>query len=625
MLSTFTTPKRRRGLRGTARKVSREQLAAAAPLPSPLTPSSLYSQSSSHASSSSFSSTHTISEMSLATSMTSVSPASTSGHSHCVEESTSSSNEISYEERPTASKQHNYPPPLPPTIPLSPFEIFKLRLAAERRHSRKESSGSFLADTPVRVVRVAGRGGQGSRPRALPVDLNTPILPPAPTPLPPEIRRSFSASAAISPKQSTRIVGRGGVGSRPRGLLGSDLPLTAPQFVTPPPAPPPPPPQTSAMIQEVPQPPVVYRPGGRGGAGSRPRKVKPQTEGKEKEKDFKFPWKGKGKAKADVSVNALTRTDSRFSTVSSIAFAPAPTMPYPKPISPDPTPSIASVDSWDAHLAHQQSNRISKLTRTLGADFDFPGKSRLNGPQAPLDPRAAKLARRSSVSVPDTPLDNTPSSRLDYSARRQSSYGSLVQQARNDPPLARSSSHREVWESDEYRHSPDMRNNTDSPSTGYYPAPPRPSQAYPDALDYLDETEYLEDEEYFEEDVSEILSLNQSDDPRFSLNSESSAQVHVQPRFEIEDTDSEYGRVLTPTLFAPHSDDSRVATPLPDNKQRFESPFQTMPLFVLPWEPTDRPSGPAADGLAQEWSGEWNERDMQSVIRSLRTLKYSAD
>lgn len=490
---------------------------------------------------------------------------------------------------------------------------------------RKESTPSLPA-TPVRVVRVAGRGGQGSRPRALPVDPNAPAPAPtpAPMPLPPrEIRRSTSTASGVA-QQPTRIVGRGGVGSRPRGLLFSEQ-QAAPQFATPPlaaPAPPPPPP-TASMIQETPRPPVVYRPSGRGGAGSRPRKVKPQSE--EKEKEFKFPWKGKGKAKVDLSASALTRTDTRFSEISSIAFAPPETQRHQKPINPDPlmpsNTSFTSIDSWDAHLAHQQSNRINKLARTLGADFSFPGKTNSNGPHGPLDAQAVKLARRSSISVPSAPLDEIAS----HSSRRQSSYGSLVQPAQNDSASSTHSSdhRREVWDSSEHQPSPYIygaRNITDSPTQGYYPAPPRPPQAYPDAPEYDEDDDYLEDED----EVSEILSLSQSDDPRFSLNSQSSGEVHVQPPFEIEETDSEYGRAQTPTRFAPYSD-SRGETPLPDDKQRFESPFQTMPLFVLPWEPTHRPSGPAADELANEWSGEWNQKDMQSVIRSLRTLKFSGD
>ncbi|KAJ7822696.1 hypothetical protein B0H13DRAFT_356839 [Mycena leptocephala] len=460
--------------------------------------------------------------------------------------------------------------------------------------------------------------------RARSPSIPTPLLPPHPRPYAsPAARNSPQHVYGVWRCPATYpIVGRGGVGSRPRGLLFSeqqhasirDATIGSSHTATAP---------TNRIDDQERRAPAVYRPSGRGGAGSRPRKVKPQSE--EKEKEFKFPWKGKGKAKVDLSASALTRTDTRFSEISSIAFAPPETQRHQKPINPDPlmpsNTSFTSIDSWDAHLAHQQSNRINKLARTLGADFSFPGKINSNGPHGPLDAQAAKLARRSSISVPSTPLDDIAS----HSSRRQSSYGSLVQPAQNDSASSTHSSdhRREVWDLSEHQPSPYIygaRNITDSPTQGYYPAPPRPPQAYPDAPEYDEDDDYLEDED----EVSEILSLSQSDDPRFSLNSQSSGEVHVQPPFEIEETDSEYGRAQTPTRFAPYSD-SRGETPLPDDKQRFESPFQTMPLFVLPWEPTHRPSGPAADELANEWSGEWNQKDMQSVIRSLRTLKFSGD
>ncbi|KAJ7657767.1 hypothetical protein DFH06DRAFT_454028 [Mycena polygramma] len=576
MLSTFTTPKRRRGLRG---KASREKLPATVP-PSPSTPSSLYSHNStdSRTSTSSFASTHTISEMSVTT-MTSYSADSTNLN-NCVEEPVAGPSTLAQDVHPHNSKHHNYPPPVQNNTPLSPIEMFKLRLAGgvEGMHARKQSTGS-LSGGPVRVVRVAGRGGQGSRPRALPVDPNSSTTP---RPLPPrENLRSPLAPSGPATKLPTRIVGRGGVGSRPRGLLVSDPP---PQFGMPQnPELPPPPLATAAMIQETPrpQPPAVYRPGGRGGAGSRPRKVKPQPEerdrDRDKDKDFKFPWKGKGKAKADLTANALTRTDTQFSTVSSLAFAPAPTSPRQRELSPQP--SIASMDSWDAHLAQRQTNTTNKLTRTLGADFVLPGGSNSASPVRP-----------------------------DYSARRRSGFGSLMQHLQTNSLSSLSSSNsRENQAPDDYRRSPHGSEDIHNPD------------------DSLEGPEHPTDDAYLSDDVSEILSFTPSTDPRFSLSSDSisSGQIHVQPRLDLDsETDSDYARrlTMTPTQFAAYSDsDSRQHTPTPDDKQRFESPFQTMPLFVRPWEPT------AADELAsQEWSGEWNQRDMQSVIRSLRTLKFSA-
>ncbi|KAJ6559437.1 hypothetical protein DFH09DRAFT_1483961 [Mycena vulgaris] len=165
--------------------------------------------------------------------------------------------------------------------------------------------------------------------------------------------------------------------------------------------PPPLPTRAAALIQETPKPPVVYRPGGRGGAGSRPRKVKPQAEDPGEEKEFKFPWHGKGKARAELTAKALMRTDTRDSTVSSIQFIPASTRPHQKPINPDPydfacgstvpgpsrRPSTTSTFSFqstssDGRKARQQS----KLARTLGAGFAEHAQ-------------AANLPPRSSVSI----------------------------------------------------------------------------------------------------------------------------------------------------------------------------------------------------------------------------------
>ncbi|KAF7335692.1 hypothetical protein MVEN_02224600 [Mycena venus] len=643
MLSGLTTSKRRRGLRG---KASREKLPA--PAPQSTSTKSLYSlsTSSSRASTPSLASTRTISKMSHATSMTSFSLASSS--SHCDEPIHS---EITVEDRfpPPPPSQRAYLPPTNKVVPaLSPMEIFKLRLA-EGTHSRKGSTMSALSTTPVKVVRVAGRGGQGSRPRALSVAAQAPG-PASVMPLPPrDIRRSiFAPSPSAQPHRRTR---RPGFASPGIALIrftsvSVSISVSAINLHT-----------AAAATQNSGR---GANPGGAapargispqavgGGAGSRPRKVKPQPPPEKKEdkdgKDqFKFPWKGKGKAKAqaaavDLSTNALTRTDtreSRFSTISSIAFAPAEIQPHQRPISPDPPPlmppSNNSVDSFEAvHLAKQQSSRMSKLTRTLGAEFgEFSNNLTGNGRQAQMDPRTAN---RSSVSVPNAPLYS-----LDDSIRQRSNYGSLM---RTDSVTTYNSTdhRREVWDSADYQPQVYQVRTTDS-STSYYPEAPRPPQASSSAPPPIDDdSETFEDyiDNYPDDDVSEILSLPHTittdDDARYSLStiSMSSAEIHVQPRFEFEfgETDSEYGggygeygRTHTPTRFAPGSSpgDSRGGTPLPDDKQRFESPFQTMPLFVVPWEPAH----PAGDDL--EWSGEWNQKDMQSVIQSLRTLKFSAD
>ncbi|KAJ6518553.1 hypothetical protein DFH09DRAFT_1194122, partial [Mycena vulgaris] len=378
MLSTFTTTStRRRGLRGASRQASKEQL----PMPAQSSADSAF-YSLSTTSSSSFASDFTASRMSLATSETS--------YSH-------SSGHFTEEHSPIVSGSKDSPAPqsssnssAPDLTHLSPIEVFKLRLAGGK-HMRKDSAAFQSSPTPTTGVRVVGRGGQGSRLRALPADPDAPppfVAPPLVLPAR-DLRRSASSTGP-------RIVGRGGVGSRPRGLTESSQPAPRPIETPAPPPPPPLPTRAAALIQETPKPPVVYRPGGRGGAGSRPRKVKPQAANPGKEKEFKFPWHGKGKARAELTANALTRTDTRDSTASSIQFIPASTRPHQKPISTAPGPSrrpstASTFSSQSTSSDGRDARQQSKLARTLGAGF---------AEQA----QAAKLSRRSSVSISSLPL-----------------------------------------------------------------------------------------------------------------------------------------------------------------------------------------------------------------------------
>ncbi|KAF7375375.1 hypothetical protein MSAN_00425000 [Mycena sanguinolenta] len=579
MLS-LTTSKRRRGLRG---KASREKLPASSASPS--TESSVYSiDPSSCASASSLASTHTISRRSRATSMTSFSAASSAQCDSPMQA------EISLEARLASPRQDAPSLPSPLTKKgVSPLEIFRLR-TAEGTHTRRASSATSSTSTSMRVVRVAGRGGQGSRPRALAIDVNIP----APVmPLPPrEVRRNPSDSPSTT--QPARILGRGGLASRPRGVLVSDVPQTASSSLLSP-APPllaPPPPLAAALIQEAPRPASVYRPSGRGGAGSRPRKVKPQLAERKDDRDFKFPWKGKGKAKADaphLSGTALTRTDTLSSTVSSVVFAPTESPIHQRPISPDPlassSGSIASYDSFEAHLERMQAQRANKLARTLGGDFPFHGTMTANGRQRQVAPQTAMLAPSSSLSVGNAPRGR-PGFPAGYTLRQKSSCGSLL---------------------------------TQDSLVQYSPIPSHPPQAFLDAPQYSDDSETFVDDT--EDDVSDILSFCQSDgSAQRSLRSTvSSAEMHVQPHLDIDETDSEYERAHTPTRFTPYTDSYGSGEALPtDPMQRFESPFQTMPLFVVPWDPSL-----VGDDSSQAWSGEWNQKDMQSVIQSLRTLKSS--
>ncbi|KAJ6603546.1 hypothetical protein DFH09DRAFT_1124570, partial [Mycena vulgaris] len=566
------------GLRGASRQASKEQLHIPAQSSAD---SAFYSLSTT--SSSSFASDFAASRLSLATSETSYSHSS----AHFTEEhSLFVSDSKDYLPTPQSSSNSS----APNLTHLSPIEVFQLRLAGRKR-MRKDSAASQSSPTPTTGVRVVGRGGQGSRLRALPTD------PDAPPPLASPARNLRRSASPTGP----RIVGRGGIGSRPRGLSESSQRASRPIEMSAPPPPPPLPTRAAALIQETPKPPVVYRSGGRGGAGSRPRKVKPQAENPGKEKQFKFPWHGKGKARAELTAEALTRTDTRDSTVSSIQFIPASKRSHQKPINPDP------YDFACGSTAPRPSRRPSTAS-TFSFQSTSSDEREVRQQRFAEHAQAAKLSRRSGV----------------HSARRQSSYGSTLELLPpSDPPAApHSDSFRgEVWDADDYR--PAAQTYIARPVTpaALYPALPPPSPAFA----------FYATNGGDDDDDDEVLTFEasaESADMPFSFQMQSSGELHVQPRFSLAETgkdDSEYAErdrkrdregeeAQTPTPFAPFA---RADTSFADDK-RLASPFQVMPLFVVPWEPAGAGAGTPAQ---QEWTGEWNRGDMQSVIKLLRDLK----
>ncbi|KAJ7091022.1 hypothetical protein C8R44DRAFT_817644 [Mycena epipterygia] len=658
MLSSLSTSNRRRGLRGAARKGSREQLPASS------------GDSSVSIRSASSSSSHTASRMShassatsrsIASSATSFSLASSSSADQCTPQHTASLSRSMHDFPPIPGPETTYPPP--PTPSLSPIELLRLRLT-DGKHVRKQSSASFSA--PTAPVRVVGRGGQGSRPRALPAHPNGNAVPP---PTKPPLLPSQTEPRRTAPTSSpaNRIVGRGGVGSRPRGLaLDPTPPLQRPDVPTPPlPAPP----RPVALIQEAPRPALVYRPSGRGGAGSRPRKVKvkpprEQNGGPSAGMDFKFPWKGKGKARADAhadilditanaNANPLTRTDTTDSvgSASMIMFAPPSIHSRQRVVSPDldafdytggqtdtpphsPTASLYSMQSamtTSSDGRHQaqvvEARRMDKLARTLGAEVAFPGTSMSVSVPTPahhahMDRQSSYGSSFSSNSISSFPTPSSIPSPLEYAAPPQR------------PPR--------VFPTD-----------SAFPADPYAKFPVFPTHPLPHSVDHEADLE--------SDDASEILAFStfSADEPpatqeRFSYRSQSSGEIHVQPRFSLSSGESyahsaelyaqdeydpnefdvEYVRAnaQTPTP-ADRGDDGQgdeeevevgeVRFADPDDEKRFASPFQVMPLFVVPpWEP--RPVTPAhlREGEQQHgWTGEWNRKDMQSVIQSLRHLK----
>ncbi|KAJ7124275.1 hypothetical protein C8R44DRAFT_783260 [Mycena epipterygia] len=550
MLSSLSTSNRRRGLRGDARKASREHPPAAAPL-SPANSPSLYCLSSSgHASSSSLASDHTVRRVSRATFTTSLSRAASS--SHCSPERTA----------PSHSTHGICPAPESTTYPrtpnFSPIEFFRIR-RTERNHLRKQSVSRSEEDAPVRVV-----GG---------------------------------------------------------GRVFTSVPPVA-------------------MIEEATRP---ARLSGRGGAGTRPWKIKPPGEKNHNvNKDFKFPWNGKGKARADpnaleitANMNPLTRTDTGGSVGSGIMFAPISTHSHQRVVQPESNPfdftgsqnsttaSVHSVGSTTSSHGRQvevpQASRMNKLTRTLGAEFASPGTSRTRAH------KDRSLSSRSSMSLPSLRIPGRATPTENYT-HRQSSFGpspfSSISSI-NHPPRNGSALSMSTPTSDYSSAEVSPTSSSTTPSTPSTPTPPlSPFKHTPPSRPLRPD------------DVPVDMRMD-------SARLQASGEVHGQPRFSLSDTDDDKYecncyRAQTPCAYDPDEYDRENAqTPVPrlddsDGKRldhpdgkRVSSSFQVMPLFVVPpREPTDTDLSVGELPTSQhEWTGEWNRNDMQSVIQGLRHLR----
>ncbi|KAJ6538389.1 hypothetical protein B0H10DRAFT_2140955 [Mycena sp. CBHHK59/15] len=539
MLSTFAPSSGRRGLRGAGHAESSSKKP------------SLYSLSiSSQASSSSFASGDTATRMSIATSATSFSLASSS-KDH-MDKFPSIVGGAAAQLHPTPSRATSQKS-IASSSKLSPIEIFQLRLK-EGRNSHHD------AVEDKERVRVVGRGGQGSRPRALPV-----------TP-PPVVQRALPPQTPLHP-----------------------VPLPIPQ---------------------VSQSPVVYRPGGRGGAGSRPRKVKQPSEVKEKER--KFPWKGKGKAKEDLS-SALTRTDTIGTTASSIEFSPVLARAHQRPVN-DPFSEIPANKLLPPAPPLPASS--NKLARTLGADFRFPQIVESSGPHQ--EDRAASslsvfsLSSFSAASV-DSAGELGASGSAQKTKRRRSSDAIIPSSSHNSQATsAASTPHREVWDIGDHRAAAHLRlTRKDSAASSIpyqYPAPPRPPPAFPDEPEYADDGQ----SEIMSFDDTSIDTHSHMRSETLS----STGDFAFLPQFENDDLGEEYNMDLarTPTALRSLSPYPRCDTPFAFDEK---PPFSTASLVVVPtWKlPADPHAAVVRNEVAQGWSGEWNRANMRDVISALRDLK----
>ncbi|KAF7349830.1 hypothetical protein MVEN_01283500 [Mycena venus] len=431
------------------------------------------------------------------------------------------------------------------------------------------TTSNVISDkSPVRLV---GRGGQGSRPRVVSARDSAPAAPGINRSPPVEI-------GALSRGDSTRIVGRGGMGSRPR-----DLP--APARVTLAPRPPPTPTPTPTPLNQPAAAPMLYRPGGRGGAGSKPRMPKPPSEARETGKSSKFPWKGKGKEARNAStygMPSLSRTDTVDSTESgAIHFLPArrTERTYQTTVGQDPIPEAeipsrgghSSSSSIDASV--RRTPRLHKFLWTLGAEVMSP---QLQSTATQVQ-RETKASRRSSVSGKsigsnvDSLPDKFDSRTTEQELRRCSSYESL-------PSIL------------DYQ----------------YPSPPRPPPAFPNDHDsQMADDSQSESLTYAStEDHSELCTISSTNtDP---------LQFNQSPSLLDSDAEDDYeypsGRSPTPTRM--------TMSPNHDEKHFSSVPFASVLGSTPAWE--------SADGVIRDeigWTGEWNCSDIQEVISSLRELR----
>ncbi|KAJ7681283.1 hypothetical protein B0H17DRAFT_1138578 [Mycena rosella] len=507
MPSSPTTSSRRRVLLGASR--SREQLPTAGPLSMD---SALYSVSSRTSTSSSFGTT---SKMSIETSQTSFSLSSVASSNNFKGENPTF---VSDGDRLSSNSASNL-------AYLSPIDIFKRRLGASDSIYSPSRRNAFAPG-----IDCAPSADDGRTTWSVEVDR-------APVRAQCQLISSLTLFGDNDQPIVTRVVGRGGVGSRPRGLAVVEPLESMPRRVE---APPPPPlPRAATRTPETPPVPVIYRPGGRSGAGSRPRKPKPQAETNSTSKDFKFSWKGKGRA--DANPHALTRTVTLDSTYSSLRFAPPAACSYQQPMNPD--------------------------------SYALPGGS--------------------------TQLGSPP----DRSAHRESNYD----QFRRSSLLNDSDSsgfHREVWDSDDFRPAAYLSRPETSHST-QYPTPRARRRRFPSSPPITPKPT-----------IYPRRSRRRLGRVRHAAHSFHAP--YPQGRFVVEDTDDDdtlqYGReqMQTPTPCL------RPETAGADAKQ-LESPFHALLIFVV--EPWERNESLAGNELAQEWTGEWNHTDIQSVIHSLRHLR----
>lgn len=427
---------------------------------------------------------------------------------------------------------------------------------------------------PTEAARMVGRGGSGSKPRSV-TDKSASHSPTTSLHSVPSHERQQSMSS-ISP---VRVSGRGGAGvfakmKQPTTSPGSPplIPISETQ------------PQTIPTPLLTPSPPKVVRMGGRGGAGSKPRHVKPPKP-KDETSSSVSKWLGKGKSKrrqppTTSPSNPIARIPSIGSETSSLHFSSSSlgTLPPAAPSlhshytfptndsssvsatledSYPPTPSISYSDTPASSIYHDTPDaehprrNISKLARTLG--------ERLPRDLGFMSIRPPTLTPYTGPAVRGT-LSPT--------------YNDRVLQLEQRSPI---------------HHA--------------YPAPPPPDSLY-------------KGEGVSETDTESVLSAPYTDDLFDTTSHRDSVATLTSPIVFSE------RHSIVPPVEPPSdkdSDDDSILAPKVTRRMQHTVHIYSSDDDVAP-DPTSLVSQKDSSIVDASWSGHWNG-DMRDVIQSLRELR----
>ncbi|CAK5284841.1 unnamed protein product [Mycena citricolor] len=465
-----------------------------------------------------------------------------------------------------SSTQHNFPSLFPPMMnsvasssriqsapDLSTRDSSSLIRLPPGQTQTRNYTRSAAVRTPARVV---GRGGQGSKLRQV---ILTPPSGSTPCIVIPVLLRTTEVVAAAADGPA-RIVGRGGRGSRPRELANSDARLgSAPRILGGNVSTPNIPRRTPApIVPHPPNTPMMYRPGGRGGAGSRPRAIKtkdPAAAASKKHRAFRWPISSmsasasasaKGKSKAPSAADSLGLGLQRFDTIdtlgSAIEFTSGSHLAGDRRIYQNTVAQDGSASTLAGLGVQPAAGRLlpSQILRSLGGSGGALGG-------AGVIPRAIRTRRRASVSTFGS-----------------SDLGSFAAPSED----------------------------TDSLGLAY-------NDEYDDDDDFDGEAE--------DDRASEVLTYATTSEDQSEVQSIASSSLHPLEFAHPAEHDKNLSSWDRSTAMSRRFGTTPSLPPLEESE-----PF-------VHYDASDIPKPEIVHH--EEWTGEWNRSDMQEVIGALRALK----